>query len=427
MHAAWLREAWRELGQRERAGSPANTRIVAMYRDAGHAQVVSDEVAWCAAFCGACLERTGLRSTRSLLARSYLQWGTQLTEPRLGAIAVLSRGADPRQGHVGFWLGETDAEIVLLGGNQSDSVSVALYPKSRLLSLRWPVEEAVAPANSDVTTFDTSLAHVLDMEGGYTNDPYDPGGPTNFGVTLGVYAAHRKVTISDANRAALIGDLKAIAPAVVREIYLQRYWKPASCAELPPALALMHFDAAVNHGVGSAIHFLQEAVGADVDGEIGPQTRAAVAKAAIDACLTRYAVIRERRYRALPHFWRFGRGWLTRVSRTLEAARKLVRTPNPQNSKQGDQDMTTTTSADQKWWGHSVTIWGTLITVLSTVLPALAPVTGIDVSGDLVENAGQQVVQAVQSIGTLVGTLLTIYGRVRATKPIALSLTRSKV
>jgi hypothetical protein len=80
-----------------------------------------------------------------------------------------------------------------------------------------------------------------------------------------------------------------------------------------------------------------------------------------------------------------------------------------------------------KWWGHSITIWGTLVTILSTVVPALAPVTGVDVSGDLVENAGTQVVDAVQAVGALIGTLMTIYGRVRATRPIAISLLKSKV
>ena len=88
---------------------------------------------------------------------------------------------------------------------------------------------------------------------------------------------------------------------------------------------------------------------------------------------------------------------------------------------------TPTTAGNGKWWGHSITIWGTLVTILSTVVPALAPVTGVDVSGDLVENAGTQVVDAVQAVGALIGTLMTIYGRVRATKPIAPTLFKAKV
>ncbi len=431
--ARWLKQAWREFGQAERAGANDNPRIVALFRDAGHPDVVRDEVAWCAAFCGACLERAGLRATRSLMARSYLKWGEALAEPRVGAIAVFSRGSNPAEGHVGFWLGETEDSIVLLGGNQSNAVSVARYAKAHLLGLRWPVSakpaESAPPTPATQTTiFDRALAHVLEMEGGFTNDPLDPGGPTNQGITLGVFAAWRKVTLTAANRQSLIRDLKAIDPVTVREIYRRRYWDAAHCAELPPALAVMHFDAAVNHGVGTAIRILQETVGAAIDGEIGPETRAAVAAAPRLNALATYAAIRERRYRALPHFWRFGRGWLRRVDATLTLARTLeTETTQSPSKTQGDTGMTSTTTATTgKWWGHSITIWGTLVTILSSVVPALAPVTGIDVSGELVQDAGNQVVDTIQTVGTLIGTLMTIFGRMRATTPIKFTLLKAK-
>jgi uncharacterized protein (TIGR02594 family) len=422
----WLKEAWREFGEAERAGARENPRIVALFRDAHHPEVTRDEIAWCAAYVGACLERAGIPSTRSLLARSYLKWGISLSEPRIGAIAVLSRGSDPSQGHVGFWLGEAEESVVLLGGNQGNAVSVTRYPKGRLLSMRWPsaatapIGEAT-PDDDETTIFDRALVHVLAMEGGFDDDKNDPGGPTNFGITLGVFAAWRKVALTVANRKSLIRDLKAIDSATVREIYRQRYWDAARCAELPAPLALMHFDAAVNHGVGTAIRILQEAVDAAVDGEIGPATRAAIAVAPIIQTLETYAAIRARRYRALPHFWRFGRGWFRRVDATLERARaEITATSSPRN--EGDTTMTTAPAAAPKWWGNSITIWGTIVTILSTVVPALAPVTGVDVSGDLVQDAGTQVVDAMQAVGALIGTLMTIYGRIRATGPLALTL-----
>ena len=134
----WLDLAWGDFGVAEIAGSRDNTRVVRYYADVGHPQVDNDEVAWCAAFLGSCLERAGIGSTRSLLARSYLSWGEPAGEPHYGAIAVLSRTSDPALGHVGFLVGETAADIILLGGNQSDSVSVQAFPRSRLLGLRWP-------------------------------------------------------------------------------------------------------------------------------------------------------------------------------------------------------------------------------------------------------------------------------------------------
>ena len=153
-----------------------------------------DEVAWCAAFVGACLERAGLATTRSLMARSYLRWGAALDELRSGAVAVLSRGTDPAAGHVGFLIGETAGHVILLGGNQSDAVTVAAFPNSRLLGLRWPQEQPLAagPAGAagarERRAVRAALAHVLEMEGGLTDDPYDPGGPTNLGITLRLYA-----------------------------------------------------------------------------------------------------------------------------------------------------------------------------------------------------------------------------------------------
>ena len=80
--------------------------------------------------------------------------------------------------------------------------------------------------------------------------------------------------------------------------------------------------------------------------------------------------------------------------------------------------MPTTTKPSPKWWGESITIWGAVITALSTVLPALGPVIGIDITGELVREAGEHLVETVQAVGGLSGTAMTIYGRVRATAPL---------
>src|SRR5262245_53539965 len=224
---AWLEQAWREAGIREAAGPDSNARIVAFYTDVGKPNVKSDGVAWCAAFVGACLERAGQKSTRSLLARSYLSWGQSIADKRIGAIAVLSRGTDPEQGHVGFLLGEQSGQIFLLGGNQRDAVNVQAFDTSRLIELRWPSEPGGGVPDEAGTAFRAALAHVLEMEGGYTDDPVDPGGPTNRGITLGTYAAHKGVAISDATRSQLIAELKVISVEDVRPIYSARYWEPS--------------------------------------------------------------------------------------------------------------------------------------------------------------------------------------------------------
>ncbi len=103
----WMALAWADLGLRERPGIAVNPRIAAYFRDVRHGEVTNDETAWCAAFVGSVLERTGIASTRSLMARSYLGWGDAATELLPGTIAVLSRGADPALGHVGFVVAST--------------------------------------------------------------------------------------------------------------------------------------------------------------------------------------------------------------------------------------------------------------------------------------------------------------------------------
>lgn len=100
---------------------------------------------WCAAFVNAVLGASGNEGTGKLNARSFLEWGEPAERPTLGDVAVFSRG-DPNgwQGHVGFFAGyETkngQRYVRVVGGNQNDSVNEKLYPESRLLGFRRPVQ-----------------------------------------------------------------------------------------------------------------------------------------------------------------------------------------------------------------------------------------------------------------------------------------------
>ncbi|NRQ10072.1 TIGR02594 family protein [Aliiroseovarius sp. xm-v-208] len=126
------------IGTTEGPGTEDNPAIMAMYASVGHDWVEHDSVAWCAAFVGHCLEKAGLRSTRRLNARSYLDWGipVDLAEAQEGDIVVFSRGSKSWQGHVGFFVKTAGAMIEVLGGNQSDAVNIQRYAKSRLLGVR---------------------------------------------------------------------------------------------------------------------------------------------------------------------------------------------------------------------------------------------------------------------------------------------------
>lgn len=395
------------------------------------------EFAWCDAFVGAMLENAGQRSTRSLRARSYLNWGVAIEHARSGAVAVLARGRNAALGHVGFVVGETEDALILLGGNQANSVSVHAFDRSRLLGLRWPERpDRSRPVKSvsghpvpvdRVDAFEAEFGHVLKMEGGFSDDPFDPGGPTNYGITLRTYANYVGRTVDASSRPALLADLVAISPDTVRAIYLKRYWAPARCAELPAGLALMHFDAAVNHGVGAAIRCLQAAVHVAADGEIGPLTRRAIEAAAPRDAIVRYAALREQRYRALPHFWRFGRGWLRRVAATKAAALSITDRDtagprfelSPSTQSNGEQAMTPSQPAQSKWWGHSLTVWGAAVTAAAAILPALGPLIGLDITSETVRQIGSDVGAIAQAVAGVIGTLMTLYGRSRATAPLA--------
>ncbi len=93
--------------------------------------------AWCAAFVNGVLGSTGVEGTDSLLARSFLNFGEAVDEPQRGDVVVLRRGSEAWMGHVGFFAGYDDrGNILVLGGNQRNSVSIAPYAADRLLGFR---------------------------------------------------------------------------------------------------------------------------------------------------------------------------------------------------------------------------------------------------------------------------------------------------
>lgn len=126
------------LGIKEVPGKKDNPKIMGMYKTVGHAWVEHDEVAWCAAFVGAMLERAGLPSTRSLAARSYLKWGVPVDakDAQVGDVVVFKRGNSSWQGHVAFFVRQTKSLIFVLGGNQANGVNIKGYAKSKLLGIR---------------------------------------------------------------------------------------------------------------------------------------------------------------------------------------------------------------------------------------------------------------------------------------------------
>lgn len=118
--------------------------------------------------------------------------------------------------------------------------------------------------------FEDALAVVLLHEGGFSDNPVDRGGRTMRGVTQAAF--NEWLT----KRGQPVRDVLGITPEELRSFYRSGYWTPAQCHRLPSALAVVHFDAAVNHGPGRANKLLQRAVNVPADGIVGPVTLGAV-------------------------------------------------------------------------------------------------------------------------------------------------------
>lgn len=150
-------------------------------------------------------------------------------------------------------------------------------------------------------TFANALDFVLAYEGGYVNDPADPGGETNFGISRRAYPQE---------------DIRGMTRERAAEIYRRDYWDACRCDELPPLMAVAVFDCAVNQGVRRAVRLYQAVLRVQPDGVMGPQT-IAQARAAGDRPLGLFLAERATAYATLvahrPESMRFCRGWMRRL------------------------------------------------------------------------------------------------------------------
>lgn len=112
---------------------------------------------WCAAFVNTVLQANHIQGTGSLAARSFLNWGQATWNPQKGDIVITSRGNDPSKGHVGFYMGKDNAgNILILGGNQSDSVSIKSINPNTVLSIRTSSPDNSGTAFNPTITTSTS-------------------------------------------------------------------------------------------------------------------------------------------------------------------------------------------------------------------------------------------------------------------------------
>jgi len=154
-------------------------------------------------------------------------------------------------------------------------------------------------------SFDKAFSITVGVEGGYVNDPADPGGETKYGISK---RAHPDV------------DIKALTLDQAKAIYRRDYWQAASCDSMPERIGHLVFDCAVHHGVRVAIKLLQRALRVADDGLIGPVTLGQLQ--ASDTSETANLLMAERvLYLITCSAWQtYKRGWLKRCFEIARSA-----------------------------------------------------------------------------------------------------------
>lgn len=166
--------------------------------------------------------------------------------------------------------------------------------------------------------YDTSLARVLKHEGGYTNHPSDPGGPTNFGITVHDYRRYIKANGTAA-------DVRDMSLADVAKIYRARYWHALRCDELPAGLDYAVFDYGVNSGTGRAARVMQRLLGVGEGTAITDAVIAGVRDASPASLIARLCDERLAFLKSLRTWPVFGAGWGRRVAEVRRDALAMAK------------------------------------------------------------------------------------------------------
>jgi len=179
--------------------------------------------------------------------------------------------------------------------------------------------------------FGVCLAFTLKAEGGYVDDPDDPGSATNMGITL----ATLREWSDDPDLG--LAQVEDTTQRTARAIYRSLYWNPLRADALPAGVDLSVFDMGVNAGIWRSARLLQRALGftgEEVDGCVGPETLAAAAKCNARSLVDDLAERQAAYYRGLADFQTFGTGWLNRTEARRRAALAMIRDSKQNESEQ---------------------------------------------------------------------------------------------
>lgn len=134
---AWVIEARKYIGQKEIKGLKHNPFIVGIWPAIGITWFLDDETPWCGGFLAYVMKRVGLKwPKKPAAALSWGTFGTKLSRPAVGAIAVKTRKGG---GHVTIVVGrDPHGNLLCLGANQNDEVNISAYRPDAFFTFRWP-------------------------------------------------------------------------------------------------------------------------------------------------------------------------------------------------------------------------------------------------------------------------------------------------
>ena len=167
------------------------------------------------------------------------------------------------------------------------------------------------------STYERAITQVFKDEGGYSDDAGDPGGPTNWGITIidaRLYWKHD----------ATAEDVKNMPRSIAEEIYVKHYADPLQYNSLPAGVDYAVLDYGINSGISRSAKVLQSIVKVPIDGVIGPITIAAVSALNSGNVIDAIYDERLRFLRSLSTWSRFGRGWLSRCTTGRTLAHQLT-------------------------------------------------------------------------------------------------------
>lgn len=260
--------------------------------------------------------------------------------------------------------------------------------------------------------FPACLALTLHYEGGYVDNPADPGGATNLGITRATLAQARGRAVSKA-------EVMSLSRAEAADIYRALYWNAICADSLPCGLDCVAFDCAVNSGPARAIGYLRMLLGKAPKGDLRTEDLAALALLKPEDCIRQFCALRLSFLERLKTFRVFGRGWTRRVNDVRRAALAQIgvspfhsappmeTTDRPAGPVTKGKSMNAPASIDnaKPFWA-SQTVWSSIAVIGSSICGGLLSWRNGDIGG------------FGASLTALFGGMNAIVGRFRATTKI---------